>query len=469
MEQKILEVIDAIGATRSVKEKERILEENKNVELLAETIYAALSPRINYYISKVPKNLSVIRTAELKPLISFSDMLDKLKTLSSRQLTGHSAQQFLYCLYCDVSNESKILLERIIDRDLKFAIGDKIVNSVYPELLETTPYQGAKPFARKLVDELLLEGSVLAQLKMDGFYANTIIEDGTVTFISRQGERKTFGECKLVEELKKLPNCVLNGEFTFSGEPNRSKANGIISAIVDIFSNVSTRTPEETEAKIKKFNKERGISLEEAVDRIIYTVWDQLTIKEYYEKLSNTPYYERLAQLTIDLEGVDSNYISIVEMRELTTFKEIMDYYIEVLTAGLEGIIVKSKTAPWKDGKPKWCVKIKEEITLDLKITGYRYGSGKNTEVISSIEVVSDCGKLVTVPTSLKEKEMKFFTENAEEYIGKIIEVKCSGLTPPNKLGIASTLHPVFIKTRFDKDTANTYEECLEIVQALRE
>ena len=49
-------------------------------------------------------------------------------------------------------------------------------------------------------------------------------------------------------------------------------------------------------------------------------------------------------------------------MKEFDNFKDIMDYYISVVEQGMEGIIVKSKTAPWKNGKPNWAIKIKEEI-----------------------------------------------------------------------------------------------------------
>lgn len=469
MAKEVLRVIDAIGATRSVKEKKQILLDNKDVPLLSETIYAALSPRINYYIKQIPDTSVIVRTMELRPSITYADALNRLDVLSQRLVTGHLAQNHLANLLLDCDEESRILIQRIILRDLKFAIGHKIVNEVYPKLLETTPYQGAKPFARKLVDELLLEGSVYSQLKLDGMYANAIIDNGTVTFISRQGEIKEFGDNKLVEEMKKFPNCALNGEFTLEGEPNRSKANGIISALDDIYSNMSTRTEEENQKKIDKFLKERGMTIEEASSKLIYTVWDQLTLKEYEEKLSKTPYYERLAQLSLDIKENGLTLVQIVETRELSTFAEIMDHYVEMVTNGLEGIIVKSKTAQWKDGKPKWCVKIKEEATFDLRITGFKYGSGKNTNKVSTIEVESECGILVTAPTSLKENEMDDFTENQDAYLGKIIEVKCCGITPLNKNGKASTLHPVYIKKRFDKDIANTYEECKAIIQALRE
>ena len=67
-----------------------------------------------------------------------------------------------------------------------------------------------------------------------------------------------------------------------------------------------------------------------------------------------------------------------------------------------------------------------------------------------------------TKPQGLDEDEMDFVTANQDELMGKIVEIKCSGLSQDEN-GNYSTLHPVFKGFRDDKDVANTLEECIEI------
>lgn len=463
----IFNLIEQIASIGSTNEKERILTENKDMPFLKEVLYAALSPRIKYYIKQMPDMSNLITTADLKIPYEFEYHMSQLKKLSNREVTGHASGVLLIDLFlhCDFDPE---LIKRIVLKDLRMGIGKTIVNKVFKDLIEVTPYQGAKPFSRKLVDKLLItEESVFAQLKMDGCYSNCVIRDNEPEFESRQGEKQNFGETILKNELSKLGDCVLNGELTMDGVSDRATANGLINSIDDIETKRESRTEKETQKKIDAFEKKSGMTLDEAKNKIRYTVWDQLTIEEYFNKESKVPYVERLAQLKYDIESNYVGLVEIIESKEFNNFKDIMDYYISVVEQGMEGIIVKSKTAPWKNGKPNWAIKIKEEIHLDLKITGYRFGTGKNSAVISSIEVESEDGLLKTVPTGLKEAEMKDFTENKDSYLGKIIEVKCSGLST-DKDGNYSVLHPVFIEKRFDKDKANTLAECFEIVESSR-
>jgi DNA ligase-1 len=54
--------------------------------------------------------------------------------------------------------------------------------------------------------------------------------------------------------------------------------------------------------------------------------------------------------------------VGLVETQLVLTYEEAMNHFISVLGRGLEGTILKSITAPWKDGKPKWQIKMKLEL-----------------------------------------------------------------------------------------------------------
>jgi len=57
---------------------------------------------------------------------------------------------------------------------------------------------------------------------------------------------------------------------------------------------------------------------------------------------------------------------------------------------------------------------------------------------------------------------MDYITNNQDELMGKIVEIKCSGLSQDSE-GNYSVLHPVYKMFRDDKETANTLEECIQI------
>ena len=103
-------------------------------------------------------------------------------------------------------------------------------------------------------------------------------------------------------------------------------------------------------------------------------------------------------------------------------------------------------------------------MNLDLKITGFNYGTAgtKNEHVISSLDVESEDGLLKTSPGGINEDDMRYITDNQDLLMGKIVEVKCSGVSQDVDENY-SVLHPVFKYVRDDKDVANTLAECIEI------
>jgi DNA ligase-1 len=124
-----------------------------------------------------------------------------------------------------------------------------------------------------------------------------------------------------------------------------------------------------------------------------------------------------------------------------------------------EGTILKSEMGEWKDGKPTWQIKMKLEMDIDLVIVGFNYGTkGTKTEnVISSLSCESSDGLLKTRPQGIKEEMMQYITENQDTLLGKIVQVKCNGLSN-DKDGNYSLLYPAFMMVRDDKDTCDSLE-----------
>ena len=458
----IKQILDEISSEPGKNQKMVILGKYADNELLKRVLYMANSGRVKFYIKQIPE---YTRNSEQTNELDF--VINELGHISRREVTGNDALRFLSDLLATLNPNDAYVIERIIEKDLKIGM-DSSINKVFKNLIEETPYMGAVSFDEKKARKLFEKGSkAYSQVKMDGRYCNATINGGVVYLESRQGEPTIVTGAKFLEELALLNDVVLNGELTMDGVP-RYESNGIIASIIDICGKRGERTEQENSKKLSTFESKHG-NFEEALSKIRYTVWDMITVDEYNAASSKTPYNTRLKNLEGVLFGNEHtlSMVSIVENREVNTFEEAMEHFKEMLGRNEEGTILKAQTGEWKDGKPVWQIKLKLELTLDLVITGFNYGTKgtKNEHVVSSLNAETSCGLLKTRPQGLKEDLMKEITENQENLLGTIIEVKCSGLSFDNT-GAYSLLYPSFKHFRDDKGTSNSLEECIEIQNA---
>ena len=456
-------ILDEITAVSGSNAKMDILRKYADNELLKEVLYKAKSKKVKFYLKQIP---------EYAPCDGVPASLEwgllQLEDINNRVISGGKAITRLRDTLASLSEDDAYVIERIIDKNLKFGLGTTYMNKVIPNLIEKTPYQGAKSYSEKLVRAIFKKrGYAYSDVKMDGRYANCIINHGDIEFESRQGET-TFipANSRLIKELSKFGNGVLNGELTMVGL-DRYTSNGIIASIVDIEGRGKTgdRTQKETDKKLEAFAKKHG-DYQENVDKIRYTVWDSITLEDYFAKKSDIPYKQRLDYLYKRTPILECTRVAIVERKKVYSYEEAMNHFQEIIIRGDEGTIVKDPEATWKDGKPTWQVKMKLEMSIDLRIIGFEYGEEgkKNEYVYSTINLVSSCGGLRTNPSGMTEKMMADITERAEELIGTVVEIRCCGLTPPNdKTGLVSTLHPSVVALRDDKDTCDSLKMAQEV------
>lgn len=476
----IKDIFDQISSVSSTKEKINILSKYSDNNLLKRVIYMALSKRIKFFIKQIPTY-----TPDVNSKYTLNDSLNELIKLSNREYTGHEAVKFLYEVLSTSKPEDAYIIEKIIGKDCKIGMDASLINKVFENLIEDTKYMGAKSYDIKLVKKLFENGkSTYSQLKADGRYAAAIIRGGEVEMESRNGEQTVLTNSKLLTELSSFgDDIVLTGELTvkginskYSGSAIRTVSNGIIASLIDICSKSEERSELETLNKIAKFEEKHGqdydknsITFQEALDSVMYSVWDCVSVDEYYMGKSETPYNERLDKISKLINNSSSTNIELIESRVVSTLKEAFEHFKEILDRGLEGTILKSMTDGWKDGKPSFCVKLKLEMEVDLVITGFNYGTKgtKNEKVISSFNAESSCGKLKTRPQGLTEDTMSYVTENQEKLLNTIISVKCNGVSKPKDSDVYSLMYPAFIEFRHDEKTiADSIEEILNIEKA---
>ena len=452
----IKEILDEIASEPGSNAKMDILRKYADNKLLEKVLYSAKSPRIKYYIKKLPLYKHASVTGDLELVID-----EGLSRLSSRELTGIAGIDHLKSLLSTSTPDDAYVIERIIEKDLKIGMGTSNINKVFPKLIEKTPYMGAKSFSERGAKEILSNGIALSQVKMDGRYCNAIVEDGEVYLESRSGETTLITGAKILDELSKFNDCVLNGELTIPGI-SRNESNGIINSVISITTKLSKG--ENIDKDKENILKRHGLSYEDSLSKIVYTVWDIIEIEEYHDGKSETPYNQRLQSLIRNILEVECDKVEIIESQVVISYEQAMSHFVETLRRGLEGTILKSNTGEWKDSKPKWQIKMKLEIDIDMKIIGFNYGTPgtKNEHVISSLTVESSCGRVVTRPGGISELDMTYITNNQKDLMGSIVEMKCCGLSKDNE-GNYSTLHPVFKILRDDKETADSLDQIVSI------
>lgn len=114
--------------------------------------------------------------------------------------------------------------------------------------------------------------------------------------------------------------------------------------------------------------------------------------------------------------------------------------------SGGEGVILKKCNAPYSSGKRNADVmKIKEEITLDLIVTGMKQGEGKYEGTLGALLVVDANGRQHTV-SGMTDAQRLAWWNNPDEIVGKIVEIKAMKILPDGSLR-----EPRFKAIRYDK------------------
>lgn len=469
----ILDLFEKIRATNKKSEKIALLSANKDLPFLKDVIYLAHSPRVKFYIRAIPAYKTGKRLG-----MDLSFALIYLKDIRSRAITGSEAIERFKEILEATSLQDAEIIKLIIGKNLKIGM-DSSINEVYPELIEESPYQGASSYSKskflKLFENAKKDDAypyVISQIKADGTYRNAILSDGDIILESRQGELSYFPEgIPLYDDLREIMGiynqCVVTGELVLSCEPDRPKANGIITSIMKYYQDLESRPDKENFGILKKFEEKHG-NMGVYLQALEMHVWDLIPADNFVNGSCNTPYETRFDQISYAISALGLTHVKVVETKHVQTPEQALEHYSSAQARGLEGTIVKSASAGWKSGKPTYQVKLKLEMELDLKIVGFKYGTPgtKNEDWISVLELESSCGKLSTAPGGMKEDLMKYVTANMDKLKGTIVSIKCNGIT--NTAKGYSTMHPSIVELRTDKKIANSLEECLEIEKSVK-
>jgi hypothetical protein len=417
---------ESLAANSSRNFKIEQLTKYSDNETLREVVRLALDPFTNFYIRKIPAYQASDRWTTL------DNALGGLYDLSSRNVTGNAAIEYLRMLLASLSPDDAKVLERVIEKDLKCGVQVSTANAVWSGLIKEYPVMLCSGFEQKLVDKVKFPA--LVQLKMDGMRFNAIVRDGKVEYRSRNGkEIQLLG--KLDMEFIALAgdiDCVFDGELLVvdnGGILDRQTGNGILN----------------------KANK--GTISDKEASMVRATVWDVIPYAYFVDAYCPTPYSTRFNSLSMLLDKNKPEKISLVNNWEVNTIEEAHTLFKGLLAQGQEGIILKDKSGVWEDKRAKHQIKFKGELECDLKIVAVEEGTGKYAGMLGAIICESSDGVVkVNVGSGFNDEHRKNFWK--ENLIDKIVAVKYNARIK-NKAGEESLFLPIFVEIRDDKDVAD--------------
>lgn len=445
---KIYEVVLGLRNASGRNDKIEILKKAiQSTSHFREFLVATYDPMVQYHIRKIPE----YREGTDKEYITFSHFLTKILPLFAKRVyTGNKAIKHLELSLDSLDRMNQLAVELLIQRDLKAGVSVSTINKACPGLIFEYPCMLCAKSDEKTLKNI--QYPALSQLKMDGLRANLVLsrDDNTVKTFSRNGKDLGLGEVfePLVPIVKKNHwNCVFDGEIVVrdlnTGEfLPRKKSNGIINSIA-----------------------QKGMT-QDIRDRyrINYVAWDiiPLTVfrgEETSEK--NLLTYEKRFKTLKDCiqwlqrEPFEGFEISTVETREVLSQQQATEHFMDTISRGEEGTILKNKNSFWKDGRSNDQIKMKMEREADLYIKEVLEGKGRFAGKLGAFLCESADGKiLVSVGSGFSEQQREQYFD--ESLSGKVVSVKYNEIIDCEGRDEKSLFLPIFVEIRDDKNTADS-------------
>jgi hypothetical protein len=377
-------------------------------------------------------------------VMSLATALDVLEfQLAARLVTGNAAIELLTTVINTVAVDSRPVVAGIINRDLRLNMGKSNINKVFKNLIVDPVYMRCGVFSKKSSTKINPKGAYV-QLKADGTYREFSVAGGEVTSTSRNGERYNYPNINSV--LCNCPDGHYIGELTVwenGAALDRATGNGMIN---------SDSPPHDT---------------------IVLDLWDYVTPSEYTDVLNKvkatTPYSVRHSALTdiVNSSAVDvqnRHRIDVIETVIVDSFNDALAACSSWMSEGLEGAILKDANAVFKNGTSAQQLKMKLEIDIDVRITGFKEGKAgtKRTKTFGAMYFETDDGKIKGATSGFTDKQLVKFNNMRAELIGQVMTVCCNDITKGRSNDFYALSHPRFIELRNDKDTTDTIARALD-------
>lgn len=425
-------ILEKIKNTSSNNEKQAILEQNKNNELLKEILKFVYNPYFKTGLSskKIKKKIAPTEyRLLLQPENSITYIFNYLKDHNTGTDQDIAHVQWYIRNYNEGCPE---IVEEILTQNLKIGMTAKSINKVWNNLIPEFNVMLADKYWEK-IDKLEQEKPrILVTQKLDGMRCTTIKLGDKINLMSRSGQLMT-GFIEIEQELRELPDGVYDGEIL---------ADLSIDNSLDLFaSTVSAARTKDTKKK-----------------NMTYNVFDYVKkVEEFVTGMFSESCVQRKQNLENILKKAHCNYIKYVEVLYDGEYNsDIIDKLLnKALSLQQEGIMLNVADAPYQKKRTTDILKVKKMNTVDLFVTNVFEGKGKYKGTLGGV-VVEYKGQPVGVGSGFSDIQRKMIWEHPESIVGKLIEVQYFEESK-DKNGKPSLRFPVFKKIRLDKNEESLF------------
>lgn len=479
----IRDILTELVADNGANYKMDVLKKHKDNKLLQRVFKMAMD-KATYTYGITLKSVGNYESTEDQGL---EWALDSLMFLVDRTHTGNEAIEYLNLLLSRLSADDAYVVERIIDRDLKVGVGRSNANKVWKGLIVKPAYMRCDiyttdktvwdekkqkdVFKKGTCHKINFKNGAYLQLKADGTYRETVVENSKVSYNSRSGE--TYDYPLHTERFSQVPDGKYIGELTVVLDEE------LLALIIPEIRKEDPEMADEIIADYAKGNKILPRSIGNGLinssnpphKNIVFELWDYITPEEYTRainrEVNTTSYEERFNKLNEIMVTHLGNGIEIIETHIVYSLKEALIQTSIWMNMGLEGSILKDKkNNVFKDGISAYQLKLKLEIDIDVRIVAFPEGNkgSKHEKYFSGVEFVTDDGKIkgsVGV-TSMSEATRDWMYERMDELIGEVMTVQCNDITIGRGHEHYALSHPRYIEIRTDKNETDTLERAFE-------
>lgn len=395
--------VNEIMESNSRIHKQNVLKKYKDDEVIKRYLKIAFDPYKVYGISTKKLNKEV-RVGETRCPLTVFDLFD--------YLTEHNSGRDVDIAVCQIAlewldqddSECRLLLEKLICKDLSIGCDSKTINKEIPNCIPRFEVQLANKYFDK--PEKLNGKTFAITTKLDGFRLIAMKdENGNVSFYSRVGKR-IEGLVEIEEEFKSGfgKGIVLDGELTVS--------------------NYFELESKEAYKAASKIISQKG---ETPKTGLTYRVFDILTYDEWLTQNCTHTYDER-RNLLEGLFGYAMAPIPHIELLPVlyrgNDTSEVTKWLDKVVSEGGEGVMINVVSSTYKFTRCWDIMKVKKFNSLDLLVTNVEEGSGRLAGTLGAIHVRYKGGNTVKVGSGFSDEERKLYWERPELIINKIVEIK---------------------------------------------
>ena len=432
------ELVNKLESTNGRIEKENYLKEYLTNETVRNLLFFVYNSYIVTGISKKKaskytntlEDLSSVET--LQSVVDFTDYFTLHKSGRDEDLKVLEKFARQNSVYRD-------LIYKIVTKDIKVGIQPTTLNKIFGKnfIPVFDVMLGDKYFDNP--DKYVPDGKdfIITQ-KLDGVRCVCMKEnDGTVTFLSRQGQ-PIEDLVDIEREVKEGLPCgfVYDGELLLKNDAHL-KSKDLYRQTVKVTSSDSVKT------------------------NLIFNCFDIIPIDEFRRGFCAHNSYIRKIMLQNYINRKNFEWIKEVKMLYIGSDKEkITTLLDQIVDDGGEGVMINLFDAPYECKRSRGLLKVKKMQTCDIKCIGVVEGTGHNTGKLGAAvcEFIGPDEKVHIVNVgsgfTLQDRE-EIWTDNSI-IVGKIIEVQYFEISQ-NEQGGYSLRFPVFKHVREDKEEISMY------------